>query len=156
MNEERTHHLHGRIARLRAAWIDPRTRNLVLLGTGHFVVDICQGILPLTLPFLFEKLRLDYTATALLVTIAYATSSIAQPLFGLVRKPWMGKAALVAAAPLACAGLMLTAIVPNYPSLLAAIVMSSLGTAMYHPEAAARVHENAGADVGRAESARSG
>lgn len=125
------------------------TRKLGLLGAGHFVVDLCQGVLPLTLPFLLEKLRLGYGATASLITAAYLTSSVAQPLFGLTSTPRFGRAALLLAAPVACLGLLLVTLAPSYGWALAAVVFSSLGTAMYHPEAAARVHELRNGDPGR-------
>lgn len=122
---------------------------LGLLGAGHFVVDLCQGVLPLTLPFLLEKLRLGYGGAASLVTVAYLTSSVAQPLFGLGSNPLFARAALLLAPPVACLGLVLVTLAPSYGWALAAVVLSSLGTAMYHPEAAARVHSLRRGDPGR-------
>lgn len=122
------------------------SKAVAVLGTGHFIVDLCQGVLPLTLPFLLTKLQLDYTKAALIVTTAYLTSSVAQPLFGFARSPGLRRATLWGGVPLACAGLALAALAPTYPALLLAVVLSSAGTAMYHPDAAARAHAAGGSN----------
>ena len=54
----------------------------VKASLGHLVVDIYQGALPATLPFLKEKLSLSYTMTGFILMMANFTSSVLQPLFG--------------------------------------------------------------------------
>ncbi len=105
---------------------------------------MCQGVLPLTLPSLLLRLGLDYTATALIVTTMYLTSSIVQPLFGCVRNLAVLRTALVAGPALACLFLALAAQAPSYPLVLLCVVLSSLGIAMYHPEAVARANAASG------------
>ncbi|HOJ42640.1 MAG TPA: hypothetical protein PK800_00825, partial [Syntrophorhabdaceae bacterium] len=55
---------------------------LIILSLGHLVTDIYQGALPVTLPFLKEKLSLSYTLTGVILMMANFTSSVLQPLFG--------------------------------------------------------------------------
>ena len=55
---------------------------LLILSLGHLVIDIYQGALPATLPFLKEKLSLSYTMTGFILMMANFTSSVLQPLFG--------------------------------------------------------------------------
>jgi len=55
---------------------------LLLLSTGHCVVDIYQGALPAVLPFLKDELGLTYTVAGIILIMANITSSILQPVFG--------------------------------------------------------------------------
>ncbi|OPY78807.1 MAG: Fosmidomycin resistance protein [Syntrophorhabdus sp. PtaU1.Bin058] len=107
---------------------------LILLSLGHLVTDIYQGALPVTLPFIKEKLALSYTMTGLILMISNFTSSILQPLFGFYsdRK---AKAILLPIG-LLCAGIGFSFIsIPNsYAVILAMVAVSGLGIASYHPE----------------------
>lgn len=118
---------------------------LAVLSTGHFTVDVCQGGLPVLLPFLFFDLDLTYATAALVITVAAITSSVIQPLFGYVADrltaPWL----LPLSCFLACAALALAALAPSYPVLLALVIVSSMGVAMYHPEGARAANLFAGA-----------
>jgi FSR family fosmidomycin resistance protein-like MFS transporter len=118
---------------------------LAVLSIGHFTVDVCQGGLPVLLPFLFFDLDLTYATAALVITVAAITSSVIQPLFGYVADrlaaPWL----LPFSCFLACGALGLAALAPSYPALLALVIASSLGVAMYHPEAARTANLFAGA-----------
>lgn len=115
-------------------------RGLAVVSLGHFSVDLCQGVLPLMLPLLQTRLRLDYAATALILTMAYVTSSIVQPLFGYTRQRQVRRAAMLLGVPLTCVSIVLAGFVDSYGLLLAVVIAGSLGTAMYHPEASARAH----------------
>lgn len=57
---------------------------LLLLSSGHMVVDIYQGALPAILPFLKENLGLSYTLAGAILIASNITSSIIQPVFGLL------------------------------------------------------------------------
>lgn len=117
-----------------------RSFGFVTNGAGHFFVDMCQGGLPLVIPFLLTRLDLSYSLAGLIITVAYITSSMTQPLFGVLRSAVWRRMALLAGVPLACGGLILAAHAPWYWLLLAMVVMASAGTAMYHPSGTERVH----------------
>jgi MFS transporter, FSR family, fosmidomycin resistance protein len=106
------------------------------LAAGHACADLCQGAVPALLPFLIAQRGLSLTAAAALLTAATLGSSIVQPLFGLVAdrasSPWlMPGGVAVAAAGLGSAGLF-----DSYAALAAALVVSGLGVAAFHPEGA--------------------
>jgi FSR family fosmidomycin resistance protein-like MFS transporter len=107
---------------------------LILLSLGHLTVDIYQGALPATLPFLKDKLALSYTATGLILVMANFTSSILQPLFGFYSDK--KEKAILLPVGLICAGLGFSFI--SIPDSLAVVLfmvaISGLGTAAYHPE----------------------
>ncbi|MEI6153779.1 MAG: MFS transporter [Deltaproteobacteria bacterium] len=113
---------------------------LLILSLGHLVVDIYQGALPATLPFLKEKLSLSYTMTGFILMMANFTSSVLQPLFGFYsdRKT---KAVLLPIGLLAAGvGFCLLSIPSNYYAVLFLVVISGLGIAAYHPEGYKTAH----------------
>jgi MFS transporter, FSR family, fosmidomycin resistance protein len=113
---------------------------LILLSLGHLVTDITQGALPALLPFLKEALGLSYTAAGLVLLVSNLTSSIIQPLFGLIsdRRP---KPVLIPLGILmAAVGLSLSGLSPNYLTLLGLVVFCGLGVAAFHPEGFKTAH----------------
>lgn len=113
---------------------------LLLLSLGHLITDIYQSSLPAILPFLKEKLDLTYTMTGVILLAASFTSSLIQPLFGLLtdkqEKP------LLLPLGCLCAGIGFSFLTwaPNYWLVLALVVVSGLGIAAYHPEGYKTAH----------------
>jgi MFS transporter, FSR family, fosmidomycin resistance protein len=110
-------------------------RGIGLLSAGHACVDMCQGAVPALLPFLVAQRGYSYGAASALVLAVTVASSIVQPLFGLASDrrsmPWLMPAGLL----LAGAGLALAGLAQAYALTFAAITLSGLGVAAYHPEA---------------------
>jgi len=125
-------------------------RNVGLLSIGHLATDINQGALPAMLPFFIAAYDLSYAAAAGIVFAANMTSSIVQPLFGhaadRVSKPWL----LLIGLMLAGIGLGFTGIFQSYRWIMTLAVVSGIGIAAYHPEAARLVNFAAGAQKGTA------
>ena len=125
-------------------------RNIWILSIGHLVTDINQGALPAMLPFFIAAYDLSYAAVAGIVFAANMTSSIVQPLFGHAAdrfsKPWLLSAGLM----LAGMGLGLSGLFQSYGWLLLLAVVSGIGIAAYHPEAARLVNFASGARKGTA------
>lgn len=110
-------------------------KHLAYLTAGHLFTDLNQGAVPAMLPFLITEHGLSYAAAAGLVFAANAASSIAQPLFGhfsdKLAKPWMMPFGVL----LAGLGVALAGIAPSYWLIVAALSISGLGVACFHPEA---------------------
>lgn len=125
-------------------------KHVGLLSVGHLVTDINQGALPALLPFFIAKHDLSYTAAAGIVFALNMASTIIQPLFGHAAdrfsKPWL----LLVGMLLAGSGLALTGISPNYTWIFVLSIVSGVGIAAYHPEAARLVHFSAGERKGTA------
>ena len=125
-------------------------RHVGLLSVGHLATDINQGVLPAMLPFFIAAYDLSYAAAAGIVFAANMTSSIAQPLFGHVSdrfsKPWLLAIGLM----LAGVGLALTGVLQSYRWIMILAVVSGMGVAAYHPEAARLVNFAAGTKKGAA------
>jgi FSR family fosmidomycin resistance protein-like MFS transporter len=111
---------------------------------GHLITDVNQGALPAMLPFFISAYDLSYTAAASIVFAANLASSIIQPLFGYAAdrfsKPWL----LVFGLILAGTGLGLTGLCTNYHLIILLAVISGIGIAAYHPEAARLVNFETG------------
>jgi FSR family fosmidomycin resistance protein-like MFS transporter len=111
-------------------------KHLPLLAVGHGSVDLYQGLVPVLIPFLVLERHYDYAAVAGFVLAATALSAAAQPLFGLVTDRWSAPW-LVPVSMAACgAGTLLVGLADSYLATLAAIAVTGLGVAAYHPQAA--------------------
>ncbi|WP_175498377.1 MFS transporter [Desulfuromusa kysingii] len=112
---------------------------LNLLSLSHLANDINQGALPALLPFLIVKHTLSYSAAAGIMFAFTITSTVIQPLLGHLadrfNNSWLIPSGLI----MAGGGLALTGLSPNYTMILLAVIMSGIGSAAFHPEAARHV-----------------
>lgn len=124
-------------------------RALGALGLGHLCADMCQGAVPALLPFLAAAHGWSYTQLGSLVLAMTIGSSLVQPLFGLasdrVSQLWLLPAGVLVAG----AGVAVAGIAPSYPATVAAIAVSGLGVAAFHPEGARFAGLASGARRGR-------
>ncbi len=115
-----------------AAGVDRRA--MAALSAGHLFTDVAQGSIPALLPFLISKDHLSYAAASALVLAATISSSVIQPLFGHVSDrlslPWL----MPLGPALGGLGVALAGIAPTYGLTFAAIVLSGMGVAAFHPE----------------------
>src|SRR5579872_4849009 len=111
-------------------------RGISFLVAAHAFNDMNQSVVPAVLPFLIAQRHLSYEAAASLVLTLTIASSVVQPLFGYITDkramPWLIPAALVCG----MSGTVLLGIAPSYPLLLVATLVSGVGSAAFHPEAA--------------------
>jgi FSR family fosmidomycin resistance protein-like MFS transporter len=120
-------------------------RGLGLLGGAHLSVDLCQAAVPALLPFLVEQRGYSYAAAGALVFAATVGSSLIQPLFGhaadRLALPWLMPAGVLTAG----AGIALAGLASSYALTFAAIVVSGVGVAAFHPEGARHANYASGA-----------
>jgi FSR family fosmidomycin resistance protein-like MFS transporter len=123
-------------------------RGLGLLGGAHLSVDLCQAAVPALLPFFVDQRGYSYAAAGALVFAATVGSSLFQPLFGhaadRLQLPWLMPAGVMAAG----AGIALSGVTTSYALTFAAIVLSGIGVAAFHPEGAR--HANYASGVAKA------
>jgi FSR family fosmidomycin resistance protein-like MFS transporter len=120
-------------------------RGLGLLGGAHLSVDLCQAAVPALLPFFVEQRGYSYAAAGALVFAATVGSSLIQPLFGhaadRLQLPWLMPAGVL----MAGAGIALAGLAPSYALTFAAIALSGIGVAAFHPEGARHANYASGA-----------
>lgn len=123
-------------------------RFIWLLSAGHLFTDLNQGALPAILPFLIAEYNLSYSAAAGLVFAASFVSSIVQPFFGhfsdKASKPWLLPVGIL----LAGCGLAVVGFLSDYWLIFAAVTVSGIGIAAFHPEAARMANKVSGEKKG--------
>jgi FSR family fosmidomycin resistance protein-like MFS transporter len=111
-------------------------RGLAVLATGHLWADFLQGAIPALLPFLIAERGYSYAAAGALVLASSVGSSLIQPLFGVASDrlalPWLMPAGLA----IGGTGLALVGLTESYAATVAAVAVSGLGVAAFHPEGA--------------------
>ena len=111
-------------------------RGLAVLASGHACADMAQGALPALLPFLIDQRGISYGAAGALILVTSVGSSAIQPLFGLgsdrLALPWLMPLGVL----LAGLGIALVGVASSYPATAAAVALSGLGVASFHPEGA--------------------
>ena len=123
-------------------------RHIGLLSAAHLCTDLNQGALPAILPFLIAEYHLNYAAAAGLVFAISFVSSLMQPLFGhfadKISKPWFMPAGIF----MAGFGIAVTGLLSTYWTLFAAVTISGIGIAAFHPEAARTANRVSGTKQG--------
>jgi len=109
-------------------------RAMAVLSACHLFTDIAQGSIPALLPFLIARDHITIAAASALVLAATISSSVIQPAFGYVSDrlslPWlMPLGPALGGLGIACVGFA-----PNYALTFAAVLLSGLGVAAFHPE----------------------
>jgi FSR family fosmidomycin resistance protein-like MFS transporter len=107
---------------------------MAMLSAGHLFTDVGQGSIPALLPFLIVRDHLSYAGASALILAATIASSVIQPVFGHLSDrrslPWLMPLGPV----LGGLGVGLAAIAPSYGLSFAAVVVSGIGVAAFHPE----------------------
>lgn len=120
-------------------------RAITLLSLGHACVDVYQGAVAALVPYFVAERAYTYAAASGVVLAASLLSSLVQPLFGALTDRWGAVPWLLPWSALAGgAGVALGGIAGSYPLTLAAIAVSGIGVAAYHPEAARAARAAAG------------
>ncbi|CAA9445284.1 MAG: Fosmidomycin resistance protein [uncultured Rubrobacteraceae bacterium] len=111
-------------------------RAMGVLSAGHLFTDLNQGAVAALLPFLISERGLSLAAAGALVFAATVSSSLVQPLFGIFSDRSPIPALMPLGVLLAGVGMALVGVAPSYPLIFASVVLSGIGVAAFHPEAA--------------------
>jgi FSR family fosmidomycin resistance protein-like MFS transporter len=111
-------------------------RGIAALSAGHGAVDFASGAVPALLPFLADRFDLSYTLTAVIMLCATVSSSVVQPLFGLLSDRRGAMWLLPGGVLLAGCGIAFAGVAPSYGVALVAVFLAGIGVAAYHPEGA--------------------
>jgi FSR family fosmidomycin resistance protein-like MFS transporter len=111
-------------------------RAMGVLSSGHLFTDLNQGAVAALLPFLISERGLSLAAAGALVFAATVSSSLVQPLFGIFSDRNPIPALMPLGVLLGGVGMALAGVAPSYPLIFASVVVSGIGVAAFHPEAA--------------------
>src|SRR5215216_3212684 len=115
---------------------DVDRRAMATLSAGHLFTDLNQGAVAALLPFLVAERGLTLAAAGALVLAATVSSSVVQPLFGIFSDNRPLPALMPLVVLLAGVGMALVGVAPSYPLILLCVILSGIGVAAFHPEAA--------------------
>jgi FSR family fosmidomycin resistance protein-like MFS transporter len=111
-------------------------RAIALLGTAHLADDVNQSFIPALLPYLIAHWNISHAAAGSLVLCQAISSSVVQPAIGHLADrrsmPWLIAVGMV----LAGTGVAALGVLPSLPLLYVAALVSGIGVAAFHPEAA--------------------
>ncbi len=102
---------------------------------GHLTVDMQTGSLAVLLPLLLKTFSLDYTGAAAIMSFNNIVIALAQPLLGILGDRKQMRWLIYAGCLLTGVGMVAVMFLPSYWLIVAAVVLSGLGSAMFHPEA---------------------
>lgn len=122
----------------------PALALLLVLSLTHGVVDLTSGAIIALLPALREAYALSYGMVGLIPLFANLTSTFTQPVFGIISDRSEMRWLLPLSLALGGLGLAAVGFVTSYWLTLAAVVISALGSAAFHPEGAHAAHNLAG------------
>jgi FSR family fosmidomycin resistance protein-like MFS transporter len=117
---------------------------VLLLASTHFLVDGYSNIYAPLLPLLIPKLNMSLAASGTLMMCFQMANSVAQLGFGHIADRWKPRRLLIAGPLVSVALLPLLGVTTHVWSLAAVLVVGGLGTAAFHPSAAALVHRLGG------------
>lgn len=113
-----------------------RNKPLTLLSFGHACVDVYQGSVAALVPYFVSERAYTYAAASGVVLAASLLSSVVQPLFGALTDKWALPWLLPVSSLAAGVGVALSGVGDSYARTLAAVALSGIGVAAFHPEAA--------------------
>ena len=127
--------------------IDPA---VYLFSLGHLSVDWCQGAIPSLLPYFIRNYDLSYQAAGTLIFANVLVASVLQPLFGYysdrISRPWF-----IPLGTLFCGiSVALMGFCTSFAAIFAVAMLSGVGSAIFHPEAALMVNRIAARAKGQA------
>ena len=109
---------------------------MLLLATAHVADDVNQSFIPALLPYLILDRHLTHETAGAIVFCQAISSSVVQPAIGHLADrrsmPWLIAVGLL----LAGGGVAALGVAPTLPLLFLAALVSGIGVAMFHPEAA--------------------
>jgi FSR family fosmidomycin resistance protein-like MFS transporter len=118
---------------------------MALLATAHVADDLNQSFVPALLPYLIVWRGINHTEAGTLVLAQAISSSVLQPVIGIIADrrsmPWLIAVGLI----LAGSGVALVGFMPTLPLMWIGALISGIGVASFHPEAARFANYVAGA-----------
>lgn len=117
---------------------------VALLALVHLYGDALGAMLTALLPSLQQRFGLSASQLAVLVAVQWLATSMSQPLLGGLADRF-GAARVVAVGSLTCAGLFsLMPVAPTATLLVLVVLVGGLGSAAFHPAAAAMARRAGG------------
>ena len=119
------------------------------LTVGHFMIDSYAGFLAPILPFIASKIGISLTLAGSIISISHLLSSMTQPFFGFLADKIRKRFFIFWGMLLACMFLSMTGIAQSYWQLVLFLVLGSLGSGFYHPQATGFINYFSSKDISK-------
>lgn len=114
-------------------------RRIAVMTLAHFANDTYGQYLPILLPLLAASLGFSLSLATLAITAYTITSSIIQPYLGHIADRYATRLISVLGMVGSAVGASLLGVAPSFFVLILLAIVAGVGTASYHPQAAAMV-----------------
>lgn len=133
---------------------EPRTAFAVLgaISFSHLLNDLIQSLIVAIYPILKSGFALSFGQVGLITLTYQLTASLLQPLVGVATDRRPMPYSLPVGMGFTLCGLLLLAVAPNFPVLLAAAALVGTGSSVFHPEASRVARMASGGRHGLAQS----
>lgn len=116
----------------------------------HCINDFGQGSLAALIPFFIANFGLNYYQSASIIFCNTVVASIAQPILGYVADRWRVPWFIPVGFTVTLVSISAIAIATSYEMILAFSLLSGIGAALFHPEAALLVNRTQFHEIGNA------
>ncbi len=113
---------------------------IILLSVGHLVLDSYSSFLVPILPLLALKLGLSPAQAGWLIPVMMISSSLMQPVYGIIADRYSKRAFTVLGPLLAAVFISSIGLATSLPMLLALVIAGGIGIGAFHPQSAALAH----------------
>jgi len=107
---------------------------LGLLAIGHFFVDLYSSALGALQPLLVERFRMSLTQAGVLGGVLVFSSSVMQPLYGMLSDRLQTRAFAALGPGIAALFVSALGLAPGYWALLVMVCLGGAGIAAFHPQ----------------------
>ncbi len=122
------------------------------ISLSHFLNDTMQSLIPSVYPILKASYALDFTQIGVITLAFNFTSSLLQPVVGIVTDRKAQPFSLAVGMGSTFLGLLLLSFAHQYGVILVAAAMVGMGSAVFHPESARIARLASGGQYGLAQS----
>jgi len=125
---------------------------LSLLAASHMLNDMLQSVISAVYPLLKELLLLNFTQIGLITLVFQFSSSIFQPVIGLITDKKPQPYSLPIGMTFTMIGILSLSFASSFPQVLIAVFLTGLGSSVFHPEASRLAYMASGGKHGLAQS----
>jgi FSR family fosmidomycin resistance protein-like MFS transporter len=127
-------------------------RVLIAISVCHLLNDMLQSVVPAIYPMLKESLQLDFGQIGLITLTNQLTASLLQPLVGMYTDRRPTPYSLAGGMTVSLVGVVLIAFAPTFATVILAVALIGVGSAVFHPESSRVARMASGGQHGLAQS----
>ncbi|MGV3704062.1 MAG: MFS transporter [Arcticibacter sp.] len=125
---------------------------LFTISFTHLLNDLMQAIVPAVYPMFKSNFNLTFAQIGLITFASQLTASILQPFIGYYTDRTPRPFSLAAGMLFTLSGLIVLALAPGFGTILAAVCLMGVGSAIFHPESSRVAYLASGGKRGLAQS----